>query len=137
MEMLRQPHQALPAPNEHPWFQNCHNPTRMLHALYDNTLLNWRPHLSRSQTPVSESNYDNTSAADSVADSNSISNGRIKRTEAERKQYFENEPECSSIEAHCALCTRCKKWVRLSTRQTYSVRPWEMHRQRCDQKLPV
>ncbi|KAF5362215.1 hypothetical protein D9756_002309 [Leucocoprinus leucothites] len=91
----------------------------------------------RSQPPVSESNYDNTSIADSTLDSNSISTGRIKRTEAERKQYFENEPECGSFEAHRALCTRCKKWVRLSTRQTYSVKPWELHRTRCDQKIPA
>ncbi|KXN87444.1 hypothetical protein AN958_08875 [Leucoagaricus sp. SymC.cos] len=91
----------------------------------------------RAQTPVSESNYDNVSVADSVADSSSISGARIKRTEAERKQYFENEPECGTTEAHRALCTRCNKWVRLSTRQTYAVRPWEMHRTRCDHKVPI
>ncbi|KAJ3563753.1 hypothetical protein NP233_g8743 [Leucocoprinus birnbaumii] len=91
----------------------------------------------RSHTPASESNVDNASIADSVADSNSISTSRIKRTEAERKQYFENDQECGSFEAHQAECTRCKKWIRLSTKQTYCIRPWEQHRARCDQRVPT
>ena len=93
--------------------------------------------LSRSQALVSESYYDGTSIADNIPDSNSISTGRIRRSETERKQYFINEPECGSFKAHRALCTRCRKWVRLSTRQTYSVKPWELHRTRCDQKIPA
>jgi len=93
--------------------------------------------LSRSQALVFESYYDGTSIADSIPDSNSISTGRIRRSETERKQYFINEPECDSFKAHRALCTRCRKWVRLSTRQTYSVKPWELHRTRCDQKIPA
>ncbi|KAF9454289.1 hypothetical protein P691DRAFT_770724 [Macrolepiota fuliginosa MF-IS2] len=92
---------------------------------------------NRSHTPASETNHDNASVTDSIADTNSISANRIKRTENERKQYFENESECGSVEPRRAFCTRCKDWVRLSSRQTYYVRPWEMHRAKCDQKLPV
>ncbi len=91
---------------------------------------------SRSQTPVSEAN-DNASAADSIGDTTSISANRIKRTEVERKQYFENEPECASCEPHSAFCARCKEWVKLSTRQTFYVKPWEVHRVKCDKKVPA
>ncbi|KAF7770394.1 hypothetical protein Agabi119p4_6368 [Agaricus bisporus var. burnettii] len=97
-----------------------------------------QPSTNRSQTPTSEANPDNISIADSIAESISISgSNRIKRTEVERKQYFENQSECGSIEGHRAFCTRCKEWVRLSPRQSYYVKPWEVHRAKCDQKLPV
>ena len=62
---------------------------------------------------------------------------RAKRTEAERIEYFRNQPECGEIEPHRAFCTRCNKHVGLGKKQTYTVRPWETHRAKCDQKLPV
>jgi hypothetical protein len=59
--------------------------------------------------------------------------GAIRRTEAERIEYFNNQPDCSNIEPHNVTCTRCNKVVQLGRKQTYTVKPWETHRRRCDQ----
>lgn len=76
---------------------------------------------------------DNVSIADSVV---TISVGKIRRTETERIEYFRNQSECSTLEPHRALCTRCNKFVNLGRNQTYAVRPWETHRTKCDQQIP-
>ncbi|KAF9563087.1 hypothetical protein CPC08DRAFT_633248, partial [Agrocybe pediades] len=76
-----------------------------------------------------DDNDDNVSVADS-----SISVNRIRRNESERIEYFKNQPECSSIEPHFAHCNVCNKAVNLGRKQTYAVRPWEIHRARCDKR---
>ena len=73
---------------------------------------------------------DNVSVADS-----SIS-VRVRRNEAERVEYFQNQPECGKMEPHHVQCLRCGMSVNLGRKQTYAVRPWEIHRARCDQKPP-
>ncbi|KAJ7091450.1 hypothetical protein B0H15DRAFT_836141 [Mycena belliarum] len=73
---------------------------------------------------------DNASVAES-----SMGAGKIRRTEAERIEYFNNQPDCDNIEPHAVTCTRCSKVVNLGRKQTYCVRPWETHRSRCDQKV--
>ncbi|KAF7308920.1 hypothetical protein MKEN_01092500 [Mycena kentingensis (nom. inval.)] len=70
----------------------------------------------------------------SVAES-SVMGGSIRRTEAERIEYFKNQPDCNDLEAHSVTCTRCNKIVALGRKQTYTVKPWENHRRKCDQKL--
>lgn len=60
---------------------------------------------------------------------------KIRRTEPERIEYFKNQPECGEIESHRALCTRCTKWVNLGKKQTYTVKPWEAHRTKCDRQI--
>ncbi|KAL1747852.1 hypothetical protein HDZ31DRAFT_30973, partial [Schizophyllum fasciatum] len=88
---------------------------------------------AREETdPDQEETDDGASVAESF-----VSNTKIRRTEAERIEYFRNQPECGEIEPHRALCTRCNKHVGLGKKQTYTVRPWETHRAKCDQKLPV
>ncbi|KAL1716319.1 hypothetical protein EV715DRAFT_255220 [Schizophyllum commune] len=82
--------------------------------------------------PDPEETDDGASVAESF-----VSNTKIRRTEAERIEYFRNQPECGEIEPHRAFCTRCNKHVGLGKKQTYTVRPWETHRAKCDQKLPV
>ncbi|KAF8226847.1 hypothetical protein L208DRAFT_1406440 [Tricholoma matsutake] len=86
----------------------------------------------RTATPETEMD-DNVSIADSVV---TISVGKIRRTETERIEYFRNQSECSTLEPHRALCTRCNKFVNLGRNQTYAVRPWETHRTKCDQQIP-
>ncbi|KAJ7623144.1 hypothetical protein FB45DRAFT_924730 [Roridomyces roridus] len=72
----------------------------------------------------------------SVAESSVMGTGTIRRTEAERIEYFKNQPDCApDIEPHGVMCTRCNKLVNLGRKQTYAVRPWENHRKRCDQKM--
>ena len=79
---------------------------------------------------VTAEDDDNVSVADS-----SIS-VRVRRNEAERVEYFENQPECGKMEPHHVQCLRCGMSVNLGRKQTYAVRPWEIHRARCDQKQP-
>jgi len=71
----------------------------------------------------------------SVAESSVTGTGTIRRTEAERIEYFKNQPDCANLEPHNVTCTRCNKVVQLGRKQTYTVRPWESHRRRCDQKV--
>jgi len=78
---------------------------------------------------IGDDEDDNVSIADST-----ISTGRVRRNEAERIQYFENQPECGKMEPHQVQCLRCEKSVNLGRKQTYAVRPWEIHRARCDQR---
>ncbi|KAJ6498316.1 hypothetical protein DFH09DRAFT_1204132 [Mycena vulgaris] len=76
---------------------------------------------------------------DTVDDNASVAEssmgGKMRRTEAERIEYFNNQPDCSDIEPHSVTCTRCNKVVNLGRKQTYTVKPWEAHRKRCDQKV--
>lgn len=77
---------------------------------------------------TAEDDDDNVSVADS---STSV---KFRRNEAERVEYFQNQPECGKMEPHHVQCLRCGKSVNLGRKQTYTVRPWEIHRARCDQK---
>jgi hypothetical protein len=85
---------------------------------------------SRPDSP--DNDADETS---SIAES-SVGN-RIRRSEPQRIQYFEDQSECDDIIPHRAHCSRCDKWIHLGNRQTYVVRPWENHRRKCDQRPPV
>ncbi|KAF9530473.1 hypothetical protein CPB83DRAFT_182809 [Crepidotus variabilis] len=69
----------------------------------------------------------------SVAES-TLSTGRVRRNESERILYFENQPECGKLDPHQVQCLRCNKSISLGRKQTYTVRPWELHRARCDQR---
>ncbi|KAJ7043723.1 hypothetical protein C8F04DRAFT_728086 [Mycena alexandri] len=88
--------------------------------------------IKRKRFATPETVDDNASVAES---SISMGAGQIRRTEAERIEYFNNQPDCSSIEPHSVTCTRCNKVVQLGRKQTYTVRPWETHRIRCDQRV--
>lgn len=59
---------------------------------------------------------------------------RVRRSEAERIQYFNEDENCGVSEPNRAECLKCGKFISLGKRQTYAVRPWEIHRTRCDKK---
>ncbi|KAJ7066495.1 hypothetical protein C8F01DRAFT_703966 [Mycena amicta] len=86
--------------------------------------------INRKRLATPETADDNASVAES-----SVMGGTIRRTEAERIEYFKNQPDCTELEPHSVTCTRCNKVVSLGRKQTYTVKPWETHRRRCDQKL--
>ena len=86
--------------------------------------------ISRSKSIAADEDFDDNA---SIAES-TISVTKTRRNEAERIEYYKNQPECGILEPHAAQCTRCDKMVNLGRRQTYAVRPWELHRIRCDQK---
>ncbi|KIK98231.1 hypothetical protein PAXRUDRAFT_134646, partial [Paxillus rubicundulus Ve08.2h10] len=82
-----------------------------------------------------ESPADDADETSSIAESST--GVRVRRTEPERMQYLKDQPECSELEAHRAFCTRCNSWVNLGKPRTYTVRRWELHRVKCDQKPPA
>lgn len=81
---------------------------------------------------LSESAADDADETESIGESSTGT--RIRRTESERMQYFNDQLECGELEMHRAFCTRCNSWVNLGKRQSYTVRPWEKHRAKCDLK---
>ncbi|PPQ64226.1 hypothetical protein CVT24_008602 [Panaeolus cyanescens] len=92
-----------------------------------------KPKSRAKSVAADDDNDDNASVADSVI-SNVTNSGKIRRSEAERIEYFKNQPECGTMDLHAVQCLRCGKSVNLGKKQTYAVRPWEIHRSRCDQK---
>ncbi|KAF8906249.1 hypothetical protein CPB84DRAFT_429337 [Gymnopilus junonius] len=84
---------------------------------------------SKAKSVAADDFDDGASVADSF-----ISTTRIRRNEGERIEYFKNQPECGKLEPHSAECIKCRKIVNLGRKQTYAVRPWEIHRARCDLK---
>ncbi|KDR80689.1 hypothetical protein GALMADRAFT_241078 [Galerina marginata CBS 339.88] len=88
---------------------------------------------SKAKSVAADDDFDDSV---SVADS-SISVSRIRRNESERIEYFKNQSECGKLEPHAAECNKCNKTVNLGRKQTYAVRPWEIHRARCDQKPTI
>ncbi|KAI6113014.1 hypothetical protein F5141DRAFT_1110965 [Pisolithus sp. B1] len=82
-----------------------------------------------------------SSPADDADETESIAESscgtRVYRSEPERIEYFKKQPECGELEPHRAFCTRCDSWINLRKNQTYTVRPWEKHRARCDLKPSV
>jgi hypothetical protein len=106
---------------------NFHNTGRRIDQEVTSTLTS---SLRRPESPADDA--DETS---SIAESST--GVRVRRTEPERMQYLKDQPECSELEAHRAFCTRCNSWVNLGKPRTYTVRRWEVHRVKCDQKPPA
>ncbi|KAG2136316.1 hypothetical protein BD769DRAFT_1440166 [Suillus cothurnatus] len=69
---------------------------------------------------------DDADETSSIAESSA--GGRIRRSESERIQYFKDQSHCDDMEPRRVHCARCDKWINLGKRQTYAVRPWEVHR---------
>lgn len=101
------------------------NPKRMFILFCFPFIINY--HFCCCRKSVTAKDDDNESVADSIST-------KFRRNEAERIEYFQNQPECGKMEPHHVQCLRCGKSVNLGRKQTYTVRPWEIHRARCDQK---
>ncbi|KAG6888851.1 hypothetical protein C0992_007347, partial [Termitomyces sp. T32_za158] len=99
-------------------------PSRSVQSRHTQRLLTLCRRTASPDTDVDDS----ASIADSI-----ISVGRTRRNEAQRLEYFKNEPLCRAFTKDAAECSRCGKSVRLGGRTTYRIRPWEMHRAKCDQ----
>ncbi|KAH9479408.1 hypothetical protein JR316_0007998 [Psilocybe cubensis] len=85
---------------------------------------------SKGKAMAAEDDFDDSI---SIADS-TVSTTKTRRNESERIEYFKNQAECGKLEPHSAECIICNKVVNLGRKQTYAVRPWEIHRARCDKK---
>jgi len=85
----------------------------------------------------SQIHLDHPDDDDSSSIAGSVMGVKVRRTESERIQVFKDHPDCGDMEPHRVLCTRCDMWVNLGRKQTYAVRPWERHRERCDRKAAM
>ena len=54
-----------------------------------------------------------------------------RKTEEERIQFFQSQPDCREVEPHRAFCTGCDQWVPLNAVRPYVMRPWLVHRREC------
>lgn len=104
------------------------------------SVLSVRAKSSDKSSPVSkvkcpDTPNDDADETSSIAESSA--GGRIRRSESERIQYFKDQSQCDDIEPRRVHCARCDKWINLGKRQTYAVRPWEIHRRKCDPRSPV
>ncbi|OBZ73532.1 hypothetical protein A0H81_06369 [Grifola frondosa] len=83
----------------------------------------------RTQTPESMAD-DRSSIGDTPR------NPRVRKTEAERMQFLQNEPLTGAVEPHRVFCTGCNKWVPLNPKLRYVMRLWVDHRKQCGKQAP-
>ncbi|THH15222.1 hypothetical protein EW146_g5220 [Bondarzewia mesenterica] len=91
-----------------------------------------KPPSTIGKSPASQRGQSPDAGRDDV--SIAESSKTVRKTEGEREQFFRDQPECSEVEPHRAFCTGCNEWVALNARQTYSMRPWLLHRRECRRK---
>ena len=56
---------------------------------------------------------------------------RIRKTEAERRQFLEEDPNSGDVEPHRVYCKACDNWVDLNPKLKYIMRLWLEHRKQC------
>ncbi|KAH9913957.1 uncharacterized protein BXZ73DRAFT_92876 [Epithele typhae] len=56
---------------------------------------------------------------------------RQRKTEADRRQFLEEDPNSGEVEPHRMYCKACSKWVDLNPKLRYIMKRWVAHRKRC------
>ncbi|KAI0820738.1 hypothetical protein BC628DRAFT_1395122 [Trametes gibbosa] len=79
--------------------------------------------VQRTETP--EDGADDRS---SIGESSKL---RVRKTEAERRQFLEEDPHSGDVEAHRVFCKACDTWIELNLRRRYIMRLWLEHRKQC------
>jgi len=82
-----------------------------------------------SVTPSVKGNEAQDDGCDDVSVTESSKGHR--KTEEERLQFFNSQPDCREVEPHRAFCTGCDQWVPLNPARAYVMRPWIVHRREC------
>lgn len=59
-----------------------------------------------------------------------------RKTEEERLQFFQSQPDCREVEPNRAFCIGCDQWVSLNPARAYVMRPWIVHRRHCHRNSP-
>ncbi|TFK91462.1 hypothetical protein K466DRAFT_643926 [Polyporus arcularius HHB13444] len=54
-----------------------------------------------------------------------------RKTEAERRQFMEDDPNSGEVEAHRVFCKACNDWVDLNPSRRYIMKNWLEHRRQC------
>lgn len=76
------------------------------------------------------------SPVEAADDNESVSEptGTVRRTEEQRIQYLQDQPDCGTFEAHRAFCKRCNRWIGMGGRLRYPVYKWTRHIEKCKVK---
>ncbi|KAH9846139.1 hypothetical protein C2E23DRAFT_898781 [Lenzites betulinus] len=59
------------------------------------------------------------------------SKARMRKTEAERRQFLEEDSQSGDVEAHRVFCKACNVWIELNPKRRYIMRLWLEHRKQC------
>ncbi|KAI0685610.1 hypothetical protein BC835DRAFT_1383276 [Cytidiella melzeri] len=76
----------------------------------------------------------NTEDTESISDTESAVDGKQRRkrkSEAERVQFFKDDPWCQELEPHRILCSQCGEWQELHSKRRYVMQGWVTHRKTC------
>ncbi|KAI0664265.1 hypothetical protein C8Q70DRAFT_946545 [Cubamyces menziesii] len=93
-----------------------------------------KPISSASTKPRSQIAQRTETPEDGADDRSSIgesSKMRIRKTEAERRQFLEEDPNSGDVEPHRVFCKACDGWVDLNPKLKYIMRLWLEHRKQC------
>ncbi|KAG8221032.1 hypothetical protein J3R82DRAFT_2542 [Butyriboletus roseoflavus] len=60
-----------------------------------------------------------------------------RRTPAQRRAVFRNDPQAQEVEPRRVLCRACQKWIKLSGISDYSLANWQSHKHRCCGSTPA
>ncbi|KAG9313094.1 hypothetical protein JVU11DRAFT_6539 [Chiua virens] len=61
----------------------------------------------------------------------------LRRTEAQRRAFFRDDPRVQESEPQRVLCRTCQKWIKLSGSSNYALGNWLSHTQRCTTTAPT
>ncbi|KAI9062543.1 hypothetical protein FKP32DRAFT_1573873 [Trametes sanguinea] len=56
---------------------------------------------------------------------------RSRKTEAERRQFLEEDPNTGDVEPHRVFCKACDSWIDLNPKLKYVMRLWLEHKKQC------
>ncbi|KAI0629336.1 hypothetical protein C8Q77DRAFT_1143421 [Trametes polyzona] len=93
-----------------------------------------KPVSSVNTKPVSLAAQPTEALEDGADDRSSIGESsklRARKTEAERRQFLEEDPNSGDVEAHRVFCKACDAWVDLNPKRRYIMRLWLEHRKQC------
>ncbi|KAI0773318.1 hypothetical protein BD413DRAFT_541129 [Trametes elegans] len=93
-----------------------------------------KPLSSASTKPRSQATQRIEVAEDGADDRSSIaesSKARSRKTEAERRQFLEEDPNTGEVQAHRVFCKACDAWVDLNPKLRFIMRLWLEHKKQC------
>lgn len=54
-----------------------------------------------------------------------------RKSEPERRQFLEDDPQSGDVEPHRAFCKGCNEWIDLNPTRKFIMKNWVEHRRHC------
>ena len=82
---------------------------------------------------VSDTAFSRADTLDDADDASSVGDPmrRARKSEAERRQYLEDDPNSGEVEPHRVFCKACDNWVELNPKLKFIMKLWNEHRKQC------